>query len=192
MKGEDWTTGIEHEAQSVDDPVWAAQARHLARRQRFWVSTGRVALAVVVLEAAVLLLNAVQVQQNLNSMLSRPWFTTEAAWWAYAVSLVGLAYLGAGMLLGLFRLSPRLAVPIALAFPLFELMTSALVPRTGKPFPGSPLETADLNPRVAWADLGPWMSTPWFWVQAVVIGLSVWAGIGLGARRYTTRTLART
>ncbi|ANE43406.1 hypothetical protein [Deinococcus puniceus] len=190
MNGEDWTTGIEHEAQSVNDPVWAAQARQLARRQRFWASAGRVALAVLVVEAVLLLLNALTVQQGLSAMQSRPWFTTEVAWSVFSGLVMVIAFLCVGVILGLSRVSPRLSVPLAVAFPLFQIINGALVPRPGKPFPGSPLEAADLYPRPSWTDLGPWMAHPWFWIQVVIISLSIWAGIRLVTRWRATRTLA--
>jgi hypothetical protein len=192
MTGEEWTQGIEHEAQSVDDPIWAAQARQLARRQRFWASAGRVALAVVLVEAILLLLNALTVQQGLSAMQSRPWFTTQVAWSAFSGLVMAIAFLCVGIIMGLCKISPRLGVPVALAFPLFQIVNGALVPRPGKPFPGSPLEAADLYPRIGWADLGPFMVNPWFWLQVAIISLSIWAGIRLVTRWRAPRTLART
>ncbi|MFB9992602.1 hypothetical protein ACFFLM_11550 [Deinococcus oregonensis] len=186
MTGEEWTKGIEHEAQCVDDPIWAAQARQLARRQRFWASAGRVALAVILVQAVFILGNAVTKQQALISTQTRPWFTTEATWWVFSLSIMALTFLGVGIVTGLFRISPRLGVPVALAFPLSQIINDVLVHR-----PGSPLKAHDLNSHLVLADFNPWMTHTWFWVQAVVIGFSIWVGIRLVTRWRATRTLAR-
>lgn len=191
MKPEDWRKGMENEAASVEDREWARETRQVARRQQVWRSTGHLFLALAVAEALLLLLNAVTVQQSWSAVQSRPWFTHEAAWWAFSLTLMLTLNVGAGVLLGLCRVAPRIALPVFLTFPVLQFLTGLMVSRPGRPFPGSTLESLDLYPRLNWEDALRIYTHPWGWAQFSVVLVGAWLGIRLGERLRSRRHRSR-
>jgi hypothetical protein len=181
MNNEDWTQGVENEARSVSDPAWAAEARRVAGRRRFWTMARPLLLTLVLTELLILLWNAVTVQQTLSITQSRPWVTSEAAWWALSLSLMLVSTLCLGVVLGFNRIKPRLAIPVVIAFPIFQVITGLVVPPPGRPFPNSTLEAADLYPRLDWGEAAGLLVSPWGWAQFFIITVGIWVGIRLGA-----------
>lgn len=182
MNNEDWTQGVENEAHHVSDPAWAAEARRVAGRRRFWTTARPLLLTVVLTEMMILFWNAVTVQQALSIMQSRPWVTSEAAWWVVGLSIGLVSTLCLGIVLGFNRVAPKLAIPVVLAFPIFQVITGLVVPPPGRPFPNSTLEAEDLYPRLDWGEAASLLVSPWGWAQFFVITAGIWAGIRLGAR----------
>lgn len=186
MRPDEWTQGLENEAASVEDGAWAREARRAARKQRLARQWRQISLTLLTVEVWLLLANALSVRQGLSVVQSRPWFDSEAQWMFLNLSLMVAATFVTGLLLGTRRVSVALALPLFLAFPLFQVINGLLVPRPGRPFPDSTLEALDLYPRIGVGDLSLYFVSPWYWIQASAICLGLLLGLGLGTRRHQT------